>query len=989
MKLIYSLLAVALIGNTVLANGTDRYTEEVTFIKDAKRVPDATWQKQLRSTHAWQSFLDRNGTWYVEFDESNLKPHHAYGQPIPTTGANPHDRAMNFLSNELSDYGINASELTVMSAPRTSKHVYMHFKQKTQGLEVLGSRFTVKMDQSGNVISFTSDVYDMAGLNLTPSVAASAAEAEARIGLNGITGSSSNGFSALPVPAYHSIDARLVYNVEVHTMNDGVPGHYVCYVDAHSGELLYRSNTVMSHDHSKCTGHKAEEEEEEVVTADVALTGTVFEEHPFIPSVVSPLSSLNATIGGQAFQTDVNGMITSTVTGPVMADFSLSGSWSTVRTGGVTPTMSVLLQDGPNAVSFDNDANSRELSAYFHVNIVHDHVNAVLPNFTGMDFSLTTNVDEAGNCNAFYDGSSINFLTEGNDCQSFAQVAEVVYHEYGHGINDNFYQSLNANFSNGAMNEGYADIWALTITLDGILAEGSSLSNAANSIRRYDINPKVFPADLVGQVHADGEIIAGAWWDTYLLLGNNLPLTLQLFADAFSGLQAATFNGNEGVAYRDVLIDVLEADDNDNDITNGTPNGNIIVEAFAIHGITLLSNAELDHIAVETAMENQDITLDADLILQFPFTTYVSDVTLFYRVNGATTFTDVPMANVGGNTWEADIPGQAQGSVIAYYLGVSDIFGQLSGVTPLGASKPGDPNLPNFVLVDMQVALTDDLDSFNELGNWTITLPTDDATTGQWDFTIPIGSFLDPNDPSTAVQPDFQNTPNGEFCFVTGNAASPTDGIGVNDVDAGTTTLLSDIIDLSSFTNPVITYYRWWSNNTGALPNEDPLEIAVSDDGGNTWTFAEFTRTSDRSWRRNAFRVQDFVNVTNQFRIKFNASDSVAFGGSLVEAAIDDIQVWENAEAQSVQDIEAVSLTTLFPDPASDLINVSLQLNSAQRVRLEIYDMTGRVVKTDDLGLLTGREVGQVDVRELAEGQYSLKVIWENGTAQAPFLIVR
>ncbi|MBK8338895.1 MAG: hypothetical protein IPK99_02270 [Flavobacteriales bacterium] len=51
-------------------------------------------------------------------------------------------------------------------------------------------------------------------------------------------------------------------------------------------------------------------------------------------------------------------------------------------------------------------------------------------------------MDVAGTCNAFYDGGAINFYEEGGDCQSYAQVGEVVYHEYGHGINDQFYSDL-------------------------------------------------------------------------------------------------------------------------------------------------------------------------------------------------------------------------------------------------------------------------------------------------------------------------------------------------------------------------------------------------------------------------------------------------------------------------------------------------------------------------------------------------------------------
>jgi hypothetical protein len=420
--------------------------------------------------------------------------------------------------------------------------------------------------------------------------------------------------------------------------------------------------------------------------ADLDITASVYEFNPFIPAVVLPLAHVEATINGNTFNADMDGHIASGVPGPVNATVRLQGDWSYVQTNGVTPQFTCSarrrLQYGELRQATPTSASA---APYFHVNIIHDQCKTFLPAFTGMDFSLETNVDVAGTCNAFYDGSSINFYEEGGGCQSYAQIGEVTYHEYGHGINDNFYQDLGAIFQNGAMNEGYADVWALSITQDPILAEGSDLVDPDIYIRRYDINKKVYPADLTGEVHADGEIIAGAWWDTYLELGNDMVHTMTLFADAYPGLQAEAPNGSEGTAFRDVLIDVLEADDDDGDITNGTPNGLAIVEAFAIHGITLISNAELVHTPITTGSQSDPITVDAELILSFPWTNYVESVLLRYRINDDPSWNEVLMTNIGGNDYEGSIPGQPIGTVVGYYLGVLDIFSQVSAVVPVAA----------------------------------------------------------------------------------------------------------------------------------------------------------------------------------------------------------------------------------------------------------------------------------------------------------------
>ena len=43
---------------------------------------------------------------------------------------------------------------------------------------------------------------------------------------------------------------------------------------------------------------------------------------------------------------------------------------------------------------------------------------------------------------------------------------------------------------NGALNEGFADIWAFTITLDPILGIGFYQNNPNGYVRRFDINKK-------------------------------------------------------------------------------------------------------------------------------------------------------------------------------------------------------------------------------------------------------------------------------------------------------------------------------------------------------------------------------------------------------------------------------------------------------------------------------------------------------------------
>ena len=160
----------------------------------------------------------------------------------------------------------------------------------------------------------------------------------------------------------------------------------------------------------------------------------------------------------------------------------------------------------------------QERTAYWAVNEIHDHMKNIFPTFTGLDFPMETNIDETGSCNAFYTAGTINFYEQGGGCHATAKIPDVVYHEYGHAIND--YRYGQNGMWNGGLNEGFADVWAISLTETPVLGFGWDLIDPTIFVRRYDQNRKVYPQDLSGEVHADGEIIAGCFWDTYLNLGS-------------------------------------------------------------------------------------------------------------------------------------------------------------------------------------------------------------------------------------------------------------------------------------------------------------------------------------------------------------------------------------------------------------------------------------------------------------------------------------
>lgn len=186
------------------------------------------------------------------------------------------------------------------------------------------------------------------------------------------------------------------------------------------------------------------------------------------------------------------------------------------------------------------------------------------------------------------------------------------------------------------------------------------------------------------------------------------------------------------------------------------------------------------------------------------------------------------------------------------------------------------------VLAADQVDL-DDLYDFETSVGFTVGAPGDNATTGVWVRVNPNG---------TAAQPEDDNTPTGTIAWVTGQG-SPGGGLGDNDIDGGTTSLVSNQIDLSATESATISYARWYSNNTGAAPNADVFEVFVSDNDGASYVLVETVGPAGAGtsggWIETGFNVGDFVGLTSTIRVKFVASD--LGDGSVVEAGIDDVRI--------------------------------------------------------------------------------------------------
>lgn len=536
----------------------------------------------------------------------------------------------------------------------------------------------------------------------------------------------------------------------------------------------------------------------------------------------------------------------------------------------VQPNQQNDLLMNPNPTQFITS----QANAQLHVNVLRDYIRDRFPTDTTADFNVTARVNIDQNCNATFSGNRINFYRAGNGCNNTAFSA-IVAHEFGHWLNVLY----DTNNGSDGMGEGNADVFAMYCYDDPVVGRffttGGGIVRTGTNGRQFcgDANPG---CHFNGSPHRDGEVWMGAAWKVRTQLNNSLGNTMgDLQSDL---LFLGWLNSFDQEDIRSIIeIQWLTLDDDNGTLEDGTPNYAAIDAGFRQQGfpgfdvpaVGILSATALD----DTTDENGPYVIDAEVISNIAAN--VTGAEIRYSVSGGPLFT-VPMANVSGNLYSGEIPGQTGPVLVEYYVEATDDQGNVRRF-PAGAPAERLPFLVGDITVIADANFQAGASGF--IGG----APGDTATTGLWVVGDPIG---------TAAQPATGNGEDGTNCWFTGQG-SPGGGTGENDIDGGRTTLLSPPFDGGGAGFIVLEYDRWYSNDTGNAPNADVFDVDVTTDGGTTWTRIERVGPTGvgtgGGWFSRAFNLTDIVTPTNQMQIRWVASDEGT--GSLVEAAVDNVKI--------------------------------------------------------------------------------------------------
>ena len=636
-------------------------------------------------------------------------------------------------------------------------------------------------------------------------------------------------------------------------------------VDADTGEILHQENQIL---HGAVTG---------------TVNGKVTDgskADACNPEVTKGLPYAGVVVGGVTNYADAAGNfnITYTGTSSVSVAPTINGRYFRIVESGGNSLVSVSAQTVANGGSatftFNNTpatAQTAQANCYYESNKVRDMVLAALPTYPTIanqtSFPIYTNIADV--CNAYYDGASINFFSAGSGCNNTG-FSSVVHHEYGHHV-------VNRGGSGqAAYGEGMGDCMSVLMLDEPQLGIGFYSSNCSSGIRNA-ANSCQYNASACSScgsaIHSCGQLLSGTVWDLRNLLRAAYPADYRTRLARLVVNSVPMHAGQSDIA-ADIAADFLTIDDavsngGNNDIRDGTPNYNLITQAFNVHGLTAPSLA-LMIIELPNPVPNAVDPAGGqafDLTIR-PVSSQIlaGSEKMWFREGSSGAFSAIALQKQSGDTYRATFPASTCRSALQFYFEASST----GGTAVRFPSNAPTELLSTTSQISSTMTLADDFDG------------TTTAFTTTGNVGPSKGGFL-------RTGPIIANGCNGPViaagkAWVTGSLATTC-----NDIDGGWTEMTSPVFDGAGAETLFLNLSTFLSNDTGAFPGEDPLTISASNDGGTTWVVVD-TLLESHGWTDRVYQLQQFVSPSSSMRVKIRAEDAGA-GDSQVKAAIDDFAV--------------------------------------------------------------------------------------------------
>ncbi len=636
---------------------------------EPQRIQHVHHAEQLRQRDAggwWMAFVQEHGEgWQVQMDEGNGTVRSLWGPGIPVAATSPAGIAAEVARHVQAwapAMGLGDGVLVPSNVATARDVTYVDFELHVAGTPVYRGGVQARV-KHGRLVLVNAQLPGRAPVTGVQRLDAASA-IEAAVAQGPAPSAAHVRTEARPVLLERAVTRNgavgqlvLRRTWEVRSATDVPKGQWVSHVDAETGELLNVYNEIPFASGTVTGRHN-------IRTLDDALVDT-------------PIPNLYVTGGGDTDQTDVNGQFTVAGT-PHQVD--LDGVYFDIRNsaGGEAS-----ISSSGTSLRFDTtNATQAEASTAVFLAQIRAWGLEAAPEVGLMQDNVLANVNINDACNAYFDPYelSVNFFSTGYGCSNTGTIADVVYHEWGHGFH---LYSLVSGYWDGSIGEGVADVVAILQTGDDEIGP-TFFGQGSGGIRRLAPDMS-YPDDFVNNyqyVHSNGLIYGGSMWDLWNLLKDDYGETAG--TDIVTDIFTEMLKGGPDIpgSYQAALL----ADDDDGNLANGTPHECQLVEAFGRHGlgpgagsggggILFGSHLPLTDVRAEAAVEVVITTSSPGC------NTDLSNGDVFYRVDGGP-WSSVT-GDVDGQELEALLPPFPLGSFVEYYAELEGADGS-SGMAPNG-----------------------------------------------------------------------------------------------------------------------------------------------------------------------------------------------------------------------------------------------------------------------------------------------------------------
>lgn len=358
-------------------------------------------------------------------------------------------------------------------------------------------------------------------------------------------------------------ETKLVYRVLTNSYEN--PGSWETIIDAKTGEIISVKDISFRHkDKDKPSSNKNTEKGE---LKKGLVTGSAYIFEP------DPLSKMHVAYGGQYIDGSdaTNASLDAARTLVTIPELELTAGVYKLKGSFVeikeleSPNKGLFTQTSDQFLFNRNQDGFEAVNAYWHLDNNLRYVNLTLgipciPSANNGILAFDPH-GENGADNSHYDPNS-QVLVFGEGGVDDAEDADVLLHELGHGIHD---WLTNGNLSQvNGLSEGSGDYWAQSYSRS--LNQWQSTDAAYHWMFSWDGHNSfwagritnytaVYPGQLTGSIHTDGQIWASALMRIYDAIGKQK--TDRAFLEGLSMTSSNTNQQNAAIAVRQAAIDML------------------------------------------------------------------------------------------------------------------------------------------------------------------------------------------------------------------------------------------------------------------------------------------------------------------------------------------------------------------------------------------------------------------------------------------------